>query len=66
LTRYLISRNKIIEKNTLTLFGIKTLGIEDFNPHFEGEHIDYEFSNRVKERLVFLAFDSDDEKYLRD
>lgn len=47
-----------------TLFGIKTLGIEDFNPHFESEQIDYEFSNRVKERLVLLAFDSDSEKYL--
>ena len=46
------------------LFGIKTLGIEDFNPHFEGGHNDYEFSNRVKERLVFLAFDGDDEKYI--
>lgn len=51
-------------KRYYSLFGIKTLGIEDFNPHFEGEHIDYEFSNRVKERLVFLAFDSDSEKYL--
>ncbi len=48
----------------LTLFGIKALGIEDFNPHFESEQIDYEFSNRVKERLVLLAFDSDSEKYL--
>lgn len=48
----------------LTLFGIKTLGIEDFNPHFESEQIDYEFSSRVKERLVLLAFDSDSEKYL--
>ncbi len=48
----------------LTLFGIKTLGIEDFNPHFESEHIDYDFSNRVRERLVLLAFDSDSEKYL--
>jgi hypothetical protein len=46
------------------LFGIKTLGIEDFNPHFEGDHMDYEFSKRVEERLVLLAFDSDDEKYL--
>ena len=46
------------------LFGIKTLGIEDFNPHFEGGHNDYEFSNRVNERLVFLAFDGDDEKYI--
>lgn len=47
-----------------TLFRIKTLGIEDFNPHFESEHIDNDFSNRVKERLVILAFDSDSEKYL--
>ena len=51
-------------KKYLTLFGIKTLGIEDFNPHFEGEHIDYEFSKRVEERLVLLAYDSDSEKYL--
>ena len=51
-------------KKYLALFGIKTLGIEDFNPHFEGELIDVEFSNRVKERLVFLALDSDIEKYL--
>lgn len=51
-------------KKYLTLFGVKTLGIEDFNPHFEGEHIDYEFSKRVEERLVLLAFDSDSEKYL--
>lgn len=51
-------------KKYLTLFGIKTLSIEDFNPHFEGEHIDYEFSKRVEERLVLLAFDSDNEKYL--
>jgi hypothetical protein len=50
-------------KKYLTLFGIRTLGIEDFNPHFEGEHIDYDFSNQVNKRLVFLAFDSDDEKY---
>ena len=26
--------------------------------------MDYDFTNRVKERLVFLAFDSDSEKYL--
>lgn len=51
-------------KKYLTLFGIKTLGIEDFNPHFEGEHIDYDFSKRVEERLVLLAFDSDSEKYV--
>jgi len=51
-------------KKYLTLFGIKTLRIEDFNPHFEGEHIDYEFSNQVNKRLVFLAFDSDNEKYI--
>ncbi|MBK6699274.1 MAG: hypothetical protein IPG55_05120 [Saprospiraceae bacterium] len=51
-------------KKYLNLLGIKTIGIEDFNPHFEGEHIDYEFSNRVKERLVLLAFDGDSEKYL--
>lgn len=51
-------------KRYLTLFNIKTLGIDDFNPHFEGENPDSEFSNRVKERLVFLAFDSDSEKYL--
>lgn len=51
-------------KKYYSLFGIKALGIEDFNPHFEGGHNDYEFSNRVKERLVFLAFDGDDEKYL--
>lgn len=46
------------------LFGIKNLRIEDFNPQFEDEHIDNEFSRRVKERLVLLAFDSDGEKYL--
>lgn len=51
-------------KKYLTLLGIKTLGVEDFNPHFEGEHIDYEFSKCVEERLVLLAFDSDSEKYL--
>ena len=51
-------------KRYLSLFRIKTLGIEEFNPHFEGEHTDYEFSNRVKERLVFLAFNSDNEKYI--
>jgi hypothetical protein len=51
-------------KKYQNLFGIKTLGIEDFNPHFEGGHNDYEFSNRVNERLVFLAFDGDDEKYI--
>ncbi len=50
-------------KKYYNLFGIKTLGIEDFNPHFEGEHIDNEFSKRVEERLVLLAFDSDNEKY---
>ena len=53
-----------IRKKYLSLFGIKTLGIEDFNPHFEEEQIDYEFSKRVEERLVLLAFDSDNEKYL--
>lgn len=51
-------------KKYLNLFGIKPLGIEDFNPHFEGEQIDYEFSKRVEERLVLLAYDSDSEKYL--
>lgn len=51
-------------KKYFNLFNIKSLGIDDFNPHFEGEHMDYDFTNRVKERLVFLAFDSDSEKYL--
>jgi mRNA-degrading endonuclease YafQ of YafQ-DinJ toxin-antitoxin module len=50
-------------KKYYNLFRIKTLRIEDFNPHFEGEHIDNEFSKRVEERLVLLAFDSDNEKY---
>jgi hypothetical protein len=40
------------------------LGIEDFNPHFEGEYIDNEFSKLAKERLIFLAFDNDNERYL--
>lgn len=53
-----------LRKKYYNLFGIKTLGIEDFNPHFEGSYNDYEFSNRVKERFVFFAFDVDDEKYL--
>jgi len=52
------------KKRYLNLFNIKSLGIDDFNPHFEGEHIDYDFPNRINERLVFLAFDSDSEKYL--
>jgi len=52
------------KKLYLNLFGIKTLGIDDFNPHFDGEQVDYDFTNRVKERLVFLAFDSDSEKYI--
>jgi hypothetical protein len=66
---YLIDHlfNKIEYENRkryLKLFNIKILGIDDFNPHFESELIEYEFTNRVKERLVFLAFDSDSEKYL--
>ena len=48
----------------LKLFNIKTLCIEDFNPHFESEYIDNAFSNRIKERLILLAFDSDSDKYL--
>lgn len=46
------------------IFRIKNLEIKDFNPHFEGEHPDFDFTSRVFERLVFLAFDTDSEKYI--
>src|SRR5690606_2070571 len=38
--------------------------IDDFNPEFDNQIPDSEFTNRVRERLVFLALDSDGEKYL--
>jgi hypothetical protein len=60
----LFSKQDQERERYLKLFRIKNLEIKDFNPHFESEQIDYEFSNRVKERLVLLAFDSDSEKYL--
>jgi len=60
----LFSKQDQERERFLKLFNINKIGIENFNPHFDGEHPDYEFTNRVKERLVFLAFDSDNEKYL--
>lgn len=48
----------------LQLFNVKTLKLDDFNPQFEEEREDLDFCNRVKERLVFLAFNIDNEKYL--
>jgi hypothetical protein len=48
----------------LKLFNIKNLKIEDFNPHYENAVADYEFTKRVNDRLLFLAFDSDSENYL--
>ena len=48
----------------LKLFNIKNLKIEDFNPHYENAVADFEFTKRVNERLLFLAFDSDSENYL--
>jgi hypothetical protein len=48
----------------LTLFGIKILGIEDFNPQYEKVIVDFDFKKRVNERLIFLSFDSDVENYL--
>lgn len=48
----------------LTLFGIKTLGIEDFNPHYENVIADFDFTKRLNERLLFLAFDSDGDNYI--
>jgi len=48
----------------LKLFNIKNLKIEDFNPHYENAVADFEFTKRVNDRLLFLAFDSDNENYL--
>ncbi len=48
----------------LKLFNIKNLKIEDFNPHYENAVADFEFTKRVNDRLLFLAFDSDSENYL--
>jgi hypothetical protein len=45
-------------------FGIRTLGLNDFNPSFEGEENDVEFTKCVNDRLVFLAFIFDNENYL--
>jgi hypothetical protein len=48
----------------LRVFNIKNLKIEDFNPHYENVIADFEFTKRVNDRLLFLAFDSDSENYL--
>ncbi len=56
--------NKVNKNKYLNRFGIKTLKLEDFNPQFEEQKDDFEFLKRVNERLVFLAFDIDNEKYL--
>ena len=56
--------NKVSRTKYLNRFAIKTLNLDDFNPQFEDQKDDIEFSRRVNERLVFLAFDIDNEKYL--
>jgi hypothetical protein len=60
----LFSKQDQERERYLKFFRIKNLEIKDFNPHFEGEHSDVDFTSRVFERLVFLAFDTDSEKYI--
>ena len=60
----LFSKQEQDRERYLKLFKIKNLKIDDFNPEFDNQIPDSEFTNRVKERLVFLALDSDSEKYL--
>jgi hypothetical protein len=60
----LFSKQEQARERYLKLFNINNLKVDDFNPEFDKQSPDYEFTNRVKERLVFLAFDSDSEKYL--
>ncbi len=45
-------------------FNIERLKLEDFNPQFEDQKVDIDFTRTVNERLVFLAFEIDNEKYL--
>ncbi len=60
----LFSKQEQDRERYLKLFNIKNLKFDDFNPEFDNQIPDSEFTNRVKERLVFLALDSDSEKYL--
>jgi len=60
----LFSKQEQDRERYLKLFNIKNLKIDDFNPEFDNQIPDSEFTNRVRERLVFLALDSDGEKYL--
>ena len=60
----LFSKQEQDRERYLKLFNIKNLNIDDFNPEFDNQISDSEFANRVRERLVFLALDSDGEKYL--
>lgn len=60
----LFSKQEQDRERYLKLFNIKNLKIDDFNPEFDNQISDSEFTNRVRERLVFLALDSDSEKYL--
>lgn len=60
----LFSKQEQDRERYLKLFNIKNLNINDFNPDFDNQTSDSEFANRVRERLVFLALDSDGEKYL--
>lgn len=60
----LFSKQEQDRDRYLKLFNIKNLKIEDFNPHYENENADFEFTKRVNDRLLFLAFDNDSENYL--
>jgi hypothetical protein len=60
----LFSKQEQDRERYLKLFNIKNLKIEDFNPHYENAVADFEFTKRVNDRLLFLAFDSDSENYL--
>lgn len=60
----LFGKNDQERERYFKIFNIKKLVLEDFNPVFENIHSDSDFERRVNERLVFLAFDNDIEKYL--
>ena len=60
----LFSKQELDRERYLKLFNIRNLKAEDFNPEFDNQSADSEFTNRVKERLVFFSFDIDSDKYL--
>lgn len=59
----LFYKQEQIKEHYFKLFNIKNLTINDFNPHYDNVTADFEFTKRVNDRLLFLAFDSDSEKY---